>query len=167
MAQQVGETCPVASWDEAPYDGLPAPSSPLNGLGKDTWQEAHLPVGKALGRTGRAGELVTEVEGKIADARKANSVFAGKTVTFFNYAGAVLYLIHSNEDTSIKFLRALGFAGVSDTVAAMPNMQGSSGRAEVSPELYSKIEADLIIGTSSDGKLDTLTATPPSPASPP
>ena len=133
---------------------------PLNGRGKDTWQQGHTQVGKALGRADRAAELVAEVEGKIAEARDANPVFAGKTVTFFNYAASVLYLINSNDDTSIMFLRDVGFAGISDSVAAMPNMQDSPGRAEVSEELYSSIEADLVIGTSSDGKLDNLTGSP-------
>ncbi|MGH3924048.1 MAG: ABC transporter substrate-binding protein, partial [Pseudonocardiaceae bacterium] len=128
--------------------------------GEDTWQQGLTQVGKALGRADRAAELVAEVEGKITEARKANPDFAGKTVTFFNYVGGVLYLINSNDDTSIKFFRDLGFAGIADSVAAMPNMQGGLGRAEVSAEQYELIEADLIIGTSSDGKLDDLTGAP-------
>ena len=81
-------------------------------------------------------------------------------MTFFNYAAGVLYLINSNDDTSIKFLRDLGFAGVTDAVAAMPDMAGSPGRAEVSAERYPDIEADLVIGTSSDGRLEDLTGGP-------
>ena len=77
---------------------------PLNGRGQDTWQQGHTQVGKALGRADRAAELVADVERKITEAREANPVFAGKTVTFFNYAASVLYLINSNDDTSIKFL---------------------------------------------------------------
>ena len=81
-------------------------------------------------------------------------------MSFFNFAAGVLYLINSNDDTSIKFLRDLGFAGISDNVAAVPDMAGAPGRAEISAERYSEIEADLVIGTSSDGKLDDLTGTP-------
>ena len=80
-------------------------------------------------------------------------------MTFFNYAAGVLY-VNSDDDTSVKLLRDLGFAGVTDAVAAMPDMTGSPGRAEVSAERYPSIDADLILGTSSDGRIDDLAAVP-------
>jgi iron complex transport system substrate-binding protein len=130
------------------------------GSRENTWQEGHLQAGRALGKAELAAEQVAEAEGGIAEAREANPAFAGKTVTFFNYAAGVLYLINTNDDTSVKFLRDLGFAGVTDAVAAMPDMAGSPGRAEVSAERYPSIDADLILGTSSDGRIDDLTAVP-------
>jgi iron complex transport system substrate-binding protein len=152
---------PVGDSWEALNAIAPVVTSPHGQGSRDnTWQEGHLQVGRALGQADRAAEQVAEVEAKMAEARDANPAFAGKSVTFFNYAAGVLYLINSNDDTSIRFLRDLGFAGISANVAAMPDMAGSPGRAEVSPEQYSRIEADLILGTSSDGRLDDLTAGP-------
>ena len=158
----VGNAYPPISENWERLNAIAPVVTALHGQGsrENTWQEGHLQAGRALGLADRAAEQVAEVEGRIAEAREANPVFEGKTVTFFNYAANVLYLINSNDDTSIKFLRDLGFAGISDAVAAVPDMPGSPGRAEVSSEQYSRIEADLILGTSSDGRLDDLTAGP-------
>ncbi len=156
----VGNAFPLISDNWEKLNQIAPVVGPRNGRGKDTWQQGHTQVGQALGRADRAAELVAEVDRKVTEARTANPVFAGRTVTFFNYAAGVLYLINSNDDTSIRFLRDLGFAGISDSVAGTPSMAGAPGRAEVSEELYSTIEADLIIGTSSDGKLDDLTGSP-------
>ncbi|MGH3787929.1 MAG: iron-siderophore ABC transporter substrate-binding protein [Pseudonocardiaceae bacterium] len=119
--------------------------------GSDTWQQLVSKIGKALGHSAEAQQLISDVESSIAEARAAHPEFAGKTVSGLNYLGGDgLYAISSDEDFSVKFLTQLGFAGVTDTVA---NMAGGSGerRVLVSPERYADLEADLIIGTSSLG----------------
>lgn len=116
--------------------------------GVDTWQQGVRQVGRALGREGEAETLITDVEQTVAGVHDDYPELAGKTVSFFNYvAGDGLYVINDNSDVSIKFLRELGFAGVTDKVAGM---SGESGRAMVSPELYADIDADLVMGTSPD-----------------
>jgi iron complex transport system substrate-binding protein len=113
----------------------------------DTWQQGVTQIGKALGRSEQAQQLISQVEGAIAGARTANPKFSGKTVSFFNYVDGV-HVINSDSDVSIKFLKELGFAGVTQAVAAMPSA-GVGGRAPVSPENYKLLEADLILGTTS------------------
>jgi iron complex transport system substrate-binding protein len=145
------------SWDS--LNAIAPVVGNIEAPGVDTWQQGVELVGRALGRSERAEEVIAEVEGAIAEARDANPAFTGKTVSFFNYADGGLYVINSDDDFSIKFLRELGFAGVTGTVAGLPSSEGE-GRAEVSPEQYEMIDADLVMGTSSDGNLDEVEAHP-------
>lgn len=134
----------------------------VNAPGLDTWQQALSQIGKALGRSAEAQQLITDVEASIAGARSAHPEFAGKTVSFFNYLGADgLYVISSNKDFSIKFLEQLGFHGVTDTVGDLPGA-AQEGRSLVSPERYADLEADLLMGTSTLGpaQLDKLAKQP-------
>lgn len=97
-------------------------------------------------------------------ARAANPGFAGKTVSFFNYVTeGGLYVISSNDDVSMRFVRDLGFAGAPQSVADLGSKTGpgESARASLGPERYDVMEADVILGTSSDlapGVLDKLRA---------
>ncbi len=130
--------------------------------GLDTWQQALSQIGKALGRSAEARQLTTDVESSIAEARTDHPEFAGKTVSFFNYLGSDgLYVISSDKDFSIKFLKQLGFDGVTDTVGKMSGGP-QEGRVLVSPERYADLEADLLMGTSSLGpaQLDKLARHP-------
>ena len=146
-------------WDE--LNAIAPVVGHVEAPGVDTWQQGVEQVGLALGRSQRAKELISQVEEAIATARTAQPAFAGKRVSFFNFASGGLYVINSNEDFSIKFLKELGFAGVTDAVAGMPS-NGGEGRSEVSPEQYTSIDADLIVGTSSDSRaeLDKLVTQP-------
>jgi len=115
----------------------------------DPWQQGVAQIGKALGRSAEAQQLVADVESSIAEARAAHPEFAAKTVSYFRYLGADgLYVISTNQDFSIKFLTELGFKGVTDTVTTMGAGQR---RVLVSPERYADLEADLVIGTASVG----------------
>jgi iron complex transport system substrate-binding protein len=130
--------------------------------GEDSWQQGVTQVGKALGRSDQAKELIGRVEASLAGAQAAHPIFRGKTVSFFNYlASDGLYVINTNDDFSIKFLKELGFAGVTDVVANMPSPTGA-GRAKVSPEQYALLDADLIVGTSAAARaqLDELVRHP-------
>ena len=118
--------------------------------GVDTWQQDMLLIGKALGREREAKELVAAADEKVAAARDAHPEFRDQTVSLFNYvAGDGLYVIHDEGDVSIRFLKELGFSGVSDPVAGL---KGSDGRAQVSPERYDLLDAGVVVGTSPDPK---------------
>ena len=142
------------SWDK--LNAIAPVVGHLEAPGVDTWQDGVTQIGKALGRSEQAQQLISQVEGAIANARTANPQFGGRTVSFFNYVDGV-HVISRDSDVSIKFLKELGFAGVTPAVAAMPNAQ-IAGRAQVSPENYKLLDADLILGTTSGGRapLDAL-----------
>jgi iron-siderophore transport system substrate-binding protein len=135
------------------YEGLSAIAPVVGHVrapGVDTWQESTLQIAKAVGREQRGEELVAAAERKLAAARRDHPEFAGATVSFFNYvAGDGLYVINEESDTSIRFLKELGFSGITDAVAAV---KGSEGRAHVSAERYELLDADVVIGTSPDPK---------------
>lgn len=118
----------------------------VEGPGVDTWQQGVEQVGTALGREDEAERLIADVEDQVAEAASSHPEFEGKTVSFFNYQ-PTLWVINDEDDASIQFLRELGFAGLTAKVAAM---RGAGGRAEVSPERYRDIDADVILGTSPD-----------------
>jgi iron complex transport system substrate-binding protein len=149
------------SWDK--LNAIAPVVGHVEAPGVDTWQVGVTQIGKAFGRAEQAAKLISDVEAKVAGVRTAHPEFAGKTVSFFNYvAGDGLWVISSNDDFSMKFMRELGFAGVTDTVAAMSKTEGFEQRANLSPEQYDKLEADMILGTSSGARadLDALTKHP-------
>ena len=116
--------------------------------GVDTWQQDTQLIGKALGREQQAKELVAAADGQVVGARRDHPEFRGATVSFFNYvAGDGLYVIHDEDDVSIKFFEELGFSGVTDAVA---RLKGGDGRAQVSAERYDLLDAGVVVGTSPD-----------------
>lgn len=116
---------------------------------RDPWQDGVTQIGRALGLAEDAQNLIEEIEASIAETASEHPELAGKTVSYFRYlAGDGLYVISSNDDFSIRFLRELGLAGVTDTVV---ELAGGERRFLVSPERYGDLEADLVIGTGTVG----------------
>ncbi len=98
-----------------------------------------------------------EVEAEVAQAAVEHPEFAGKTASFFNYGESFgLYVINTDEDVSMRFLRSLGFDGVTDTVAALDSAESGEARAIISPERYDLLDADVILGTTSDADQSVL-----------
>ena len=129
-----------------------------HGAGVDTWQESTLLVGRALGRDAQARKLVAETEARVARARDEHPAFAGKTVTLFNYYRGDAWAISSPDDFSIRFLSTLGFA----LAPQIERRRGKDGRLQVSAERLGLLDADVVLGTSSDSKakLEELTRGP-------
>jgi iron complex transport system substrate-binding protein len=127
------------------------------GEGEDPWQLATERIGKALGKQQEASELVEGTEQAVADARRANPQFEGKTVSFFNVVDRTAWAINTPEDFSVKFLSDLGLV-LSPTIA---RLRGSQGRAQLSAERYDLLDADVMIGTSpSPAELRAIAANP-------
>ena len=114
------------------------------GEGEDPWQLATERIGTALGKRQQASELVERTEQAVADARRANPQFEGKTVSFFNVVDRTAWAINTPQDFSVKFLSDLGLV-LSPTVA---RLRGTQGRAQLSAERYDLLDADVMIGTS-------------------
>jgi iron-siderophore transport system substrate-binding protein len=126
-----------------------------HGAGVDTWQESTLLVGEALHREAKARQLVADTESRVARAREEHPAFVGKTVTLFNYYQGTAWAISSPDDFSIRFLSSLGFK----LAPEIERRKGKDGRLEVSNERVSLLDADVVLGTSSDSaaKLRELT----------
>jgi iron complex transport system substrate-binding protein len=127
------------------------------GEGEDTWQQTTERIGSALGREQEAAALIAETERQVAEARRANPAFEGKTVTFFNLVDRMAWAIDEPSDFSIKFLSDLGLV-LSPTIE---RLRGTEGRAQVSAERYELLDADVVMGTSpSQAELRELAAHP-------
>jgi iron complex transport system substrate-binding protein len=127
--------------------------------GLDPWQDGLRKVAKAVGRTAHGDRLVAATENMVAAARAQNPGFAGRSVSFFNYVtDGGLYVISSNDDVSMRFVRDLGFAGAPQSVLDLDvgSGPGDAARAQLSPERYELLEADVVLGTSSDPGPDPL-----------
>jgi iron complex transport system substrate-binding protein len=143
-------TYPLVADAQDQLAGIAPTIAHVDAPGVDTWQQGLQTIGQALGRPDQAKQLIADVEAQVAHTRKAHPEFEGKTVSFFNYVpGDGIYVIDDNNDFSLKFLSEVGFAGVTPQVA---QLKGSDGRAKVSPERYDALDADIIIGTSTNPK---------------
>ncbi len=138
------------SWDK--LNAIAPVVGHVEGPGVDTWQQGVRQAGKALGRQQEAERLVSAVETTVTRASENHPELTGKTASLFNYvAGDGLYVINDEADFSIKFLKELGFAGLTETVAGL---EGQDGRAKVSEERYPLIDADVVVGTSSSNRAE-------------
>jgi iron complex transport system substrate-binding protein len=126
-----------------------------HGAGVDTWQESTLLVGQALHREDKARRLVADTEARVSRAREEHPGFAGKTVTLFNYYQGTAWAISSPDDFSIRFLSSLGFK----LAPSIAGKRAKDDRLEVSNERVSILDADVVLGTSSDSsaKLEEMT----------
>jgi iron complex transport system substrate-binding protein len=126
-----------------------------HGAGVDTWQESTLLVGRALHREDKARKLVADTEARVARAREEHPAFAGKTVTLFNYYQGTAWAISSLDDFSIRFLSSLGFK----LAPSIAGKRAKDDRLEVSDKRVGILDADVVLGTSSDSsaKLEEMT----------
>jgi iron complex transport system substrate-binding protein len=123
------------------------------GPGVDSWQESTLLVGRALGREEQARKLVADTQARVAKAAADHPIFKGKTLTLFNYAEGQAYAISSVEDVSIRFLSTLGFKlppAIVRAEATDKDDDFGEARLPVSDERLKLLDADVVLGTSSD-----------------
>ncbi|MGQ0630066.1 MAG: ABC transporter substrate-binding protein [Sporichthyaceae bacterium] len=125
--------------------------------GLDEWQGGFRKVAQALGKAAEGDRLIAEADTAVEAARAAHPEFTDATASFFNYGESFgLYVINSNTDVSMRFMRDLGFAGAPPQVLALPSEAGGEGRAVVSAERYDLLEADVILGTTSEANQAVL-----------
>lgn len=124
------------------------------GPGADSWQDATVLVGQALGRERQARQIVTDTETRVAKTAAEHPNFKGRTITLFNYAERQAHAISSVEDFSIKFLTSLGFT-LPPAIADAESKDGGNEdfgetRLAVSTENLDLLDADVVLGTSSE-----------------
>lgn len=143
-------TYPLISENWSQLNAIAPVVGHVDEAGGDDWQDGFRKIATALGKTAEGDRLLAEAEDVVAQARDDHPEFLGKTASFFNYVpGDSLYVISSNDDVSMRFIRDLGFAGAPTAVTALGNTGGvASERAAISPERYPLLEADVILGTS-------------------
>ena len=110
----------------APTIAQPTP----DGTDAATWQEQTRITGQALGRTGRAEQVVADTEKRFADARAAHPEFAGKSLSMdFVVEGKPFNL--GTDDLRAQLFAGLGFRVPAETETLSLEQQG-------------KLDADVI-----------------------
>jgi iron complex transport system substrate-binding protein len=120
------------------------------------WDEMTRTIGRAVGKSARAEELIAQTRQKFTDARARHPQWADKTaVCGYNFGGETGAFIGT--DTRQSFLNELGFK----TPEKLINMH-SSGEfyGRLSPEDLSPLDADLLIWISSFDSVPDIVALP-------
>lgn len=129
---RLSQIAPTLSWDD--------------GYNEDDWITTTTRIGEALGKSTEAEEVIRTTEEAISTARSDNTDFAGLTFTLGPVtAEGVINTINSTDDASVEFLNDLGLE-LSPSVTDLPN-SGIPGRAIISPEEVSLLDADILMLT--------------------
>ncbi|GHF71730.1 iron complex transport system substrate-binding protein [Amycolatopsis bartoniae] len=92
------------------------------------WQEETRTVGKVLGKSAQAEQLVSDVEARFAKAKADNPSFAGATALVATiYQG---YFVYGSEDPRSRVLAELGFTLPGDLDQVIGNKYGANISAE-------------------------------------
>lgn len=92
------------------------------------WQDATRTVGKVLGKSAQAEQLVSDVDARFTKARTDNPQFAGATALVATiYEG---YFVYGTEDPRSRVLASLGFTLPGDLDQAIGNKFGANIASE-------------------------------------
>lgn len=108
------------------------------------WQEQTRAIGRALGREGRAEELVREVEEQFGRAREEHPEFEGASgvvVGLSTEGGSYTPSPYGPQDVRGRFLTSLGFE-IPDEIS---ELAGDSFFANLSRERLGLIDADVLV----------------------
>ena len=124
----------VAQSDEYPDYGEP-------------WQEQAQVSSQALGREQQGAEVVDDVEGEIAQARKQNPEFDGSTFVLASASAGQVY-VFGPQDLRSRFFTSLGF----QTPPEIEKLAGDSFFAQLSEEQLRLLDQDVVVvyGTEKD-----------------
>lgn len=122
------------------------------------WQDATRTVGTALGRSGRAEQLITDLEARFAAVREANPQFAGKSVAVATYDADGLS-VFASQDPRARFFTGLGFV----VPPRYDQLAGTSFYTDLSFEQAAELDQDLLVWDQisyTPGGRATITANP-------
>lgn len=117
------------------------------------WQDQTRIVGKALGRSDKADELVASVQKKFTDVSAAHPEFQGKTVIVGALKGPGQFGVYGPEDPKVRFFTELGFVNPPVTQQIT-----DTNFAPISTEQLTLANADLLVWYAGGGFGDKLRA---------
>lgn len=109
-----------------------------------TWQDVTTIVGKALGRSAQAQQLVDTTNADVAKLGSENPVLAGKTFVYSAVNQPDQLTIYRASDPRVQLLNQLGMV-TSPSVAALDPKSDSSYFFTVSFENVSKIDTQVLV----------------------
>jgi iron complex transport system substrate-binding protein len=116
--------------------GFPAYQTP--------WQDATRLIGTALGQSGRAEQMVTDLDVRFAAVREHYPQFAGKRAALAaaSSTGAGRYFVWNSHDNRGRFLGSLGFT----MPAQFDQLAGQNFYAEISTEQLGLLDQNDLVG---------------------
>ena len=108
------------------------------------WQDATRLIGRALGRTGEAEQLVTDLDARFVAVRAQYPQFAGKQAALAaaSSTGTGSYFVWNSKDNRGRFLSSLGFT----VPAQFDQLAGERFYAEISTEQLSLLDQNDLVG---------------------
>lgn len=110
------------------------------------WQEMTRLAGKALGKSERAEQLITEIDEKFAQVRKEHPEFDGKSTAVVDPYQPGEYAVFAPHDPKVVFMTELGFR----VPEPIEKAAGDKYAAEISSERASLMDVDRLIFLTSD-----------------
>ncbi|WP_436497814.1 iron-siderophore ABC transporter substrate-binding protein [Actinokineospora sp. HUAS TT18] len=105
------------------------------------WQDMTRAIGKALGKSARADELIAGISKRFEDVRKANPDWAGKTVAVGEPVEPGKFSAFSPKDPKTVFLTEMGFTTSEKFRAAV----GTQNVADFSFEKFDVMDGDRLV----------------------
>ncbi len=103
------------------------------------WQDQTLTIGHALGRRGRAEELISGVDARFAEVSEQYPRFEGKTAVVGEFFET--FFVRSESDPRTRFLTSLGFV-LPEEIA---DLTGDRDGADISEEQLRLFDRDLLL----------------------
>jgi iron complex transport system substrate-binding protein len=121
-----------------------------------TWNAQTRVIGRAVGNSVKAEELIEGVKSRFADVRTRHADWAGQTaVCAYNFGGETGAFIGT--DTRATFLKEMGFR----PPPALADLKTNEGfYARLSPEDLSSLDADLLIWVSTTDAVPDIVSLP-------
>jgi iron complex transport system substrate-binding protein len=129
---------------------------PANSAYGTQWDEMIRTLGRAVGKSELAEDLIAQARQRFADARGRHPVWSGQTaVAAYNWGGNTGAFIR--EDTRARFLAELGFR----PTPGVARLSGSQAFfADLSPEDLAPLDADVLVWVSAFEAVPDIVALP-------
>jgi iron complex transport system substrate-binding protein len=109
----------------------------------DSWQTTLRQVGKALGMSDRAEQLVTEVEGKVGGVKTDHPELVGKAFAITNtWQAGSMGVLRSKDDSGVKMLNDFGM----ELAPSVASLEGEEYAAQISLERLEVLDTDVLLG---------------------
>ena len=129
--------------------------APPTGPMKDSWQDLTRVIGKALGRSAKAEEVIKNVESKIAATRRELPGIKGATFVVASAATPTqLRVVERASDANARFFGDLGMV-LPKTLTSIRNST-TVGATDVSAERLDLLESDALFLSTVDDNRDQL-----------
>lgn len=140
---------PYEGFDQATYGQLSSLAPTVAYPGKawqTTWQDQTTMIGRAMGKSDEATQLIDRMDKMLADTAAAHPEFAGKTLSVINLDTANGQVnVYKPTDPRVQVLTQLGFVNSPGVEKIAAESDPDSFFASISAERSGEVDADVVI----------------------